>query len=708
MLSLLCVSCEGNIPEASDTYTETPSEAVTTEVLTAPEDSSAVPETETTVLEETAEEVTTAEITTEAVTTEETTAEATATETEETTSELEVHVHEWGEWSLLTAAKCTANGEEKRSCFCGVSEIRYIEALGHIDGRLIVFEKPSCISDGTGQRICSRCTLVLRTETIPATGHSPHTLIQKATCTSDGSEKTVCKNCASVLKTKVLKAVGHTEGRRVVISKLTCTNDGLEHIVCSVCTAIIRTEATTARGHVEGRRISINKATCTEDGEEHVICSVCTVVLRTESVKATGHAVGPWITSSELSTDGVSVRQKHCTACGYLLEEETVKSLALIEAERIAAKINAVSGESTFTFAAMSDIHVDNVGTGYNQIPTKKSAEFAVKALSLMEKMANIKMLALLGDYSASYKGYSVSNIMSDFEYVRELFEGVGDYPVAWIRGNHEINYFAGSERPLTNKEVFENIEANSRALTVDPLNPEGGYGYLDFPESKIRMIFLNTSDVYGEYAFIEGVDAPSIGVSSAQLRWVASSALDFSDKADASEWGIIINSHVPLDYSTDTKRILELLEAYNRGESGSFYYVQEGKGYNIEYRFAALERAEIICSVHGHIHNFKYDKISSSSAVEPWLWRACVPNMGTLRENHYAVGTGTDAEKWGDLDENGDPFYYTKCYWDDTLGTYVYDEDAGTSYCMVTVDRKARTVYFFCVGAGFDRVITY
>lgn len=728
MLSLLCVSCEGNIPEASDTYTETPSEAVTTEELTVPDDSSSVNETESATSEEitieevTTEETTTEEVTTEEVTTEETTTEeATTTEEttteevttevlteEETTSEPEVHTHMWGAWNLSKPAECVNRGEEKRTCACGESETRYTEALGHIDGRLIIMEKSSCTLAGSGQRICSRCTAVLRTETIPATGHTPHTLIQKATCIADGSEKTVCKDCGDMLEAKEIKAIGHTAGRRVVISKLTCTNDGLEHIVCSVCTAIIRTEATSAQGHVEGRRISVNKATCTEDGEEHVICSVCTLVLRTETVKAIGHTVGPWIISAELSTDAISVRQRHCTACGYLLEEETVKSLALTEAERVSAKINAVGGSNTFTFAAMSDIHVDNVGTGYNQIPTKKSAEFAVKALSLMEKMANIKMLALLGDYTASHQGYTVSNIKSDFDYVRELFEGVGNYPVAWVRGNHEINYFAGCERPLTNKEVFDNIEANSRGMTVDPLNPEGGYGYVDFPENKIRMIFLNTSDVYGEYAFIEGKDAPSIGVSSSQMRWIASSALDFSDKTDVSEWGIIINSHVPLDYNADTRRVLELLEAYNSGKSGSLRYVQGGKGYNIEYRFSARHRAEIICSIHGHIHNFKYDKISSSSSVEPWLWRVCIPNMGALRENQYAAGTGASAEKWGDRDENGDPLYYTKCHWDSTLGTYVYDEEAATSYCMVTVDRDARAVYFFFVGTGFDRVIMY
>ena len=60
-------------------------------------------------------------------------------------------------------------------------------------------------------------------------------------------------------------------------------------------------------------------------------------------------------------------------------------------------------------------------------------------------------------------------------------------------------------------EQIYKYIEANSRGMTVDPLNPTGGYGYIDFPENKIRMIFLNTSDVYSEYAFREGEDAPSL-----------------------------------------------------------------------------------------------------------------------------------------------------------------------------------------------------
>ena len=715
MLSTVFASCDNGTAEVSDTIPETPSEEVTEVEITVPVETteSIVTDAETTVTEtetetETTEiEVTTVEITTEEVTSQEITTEATTVE-EVTTAAPEPHEHVWGAWTLSKSAGCVERGEEKRSCACGESEIRYTNALGHVNGRLITVEKATCTSAGYGHRICGRCTLVIATEQIPATDHTPVTLSVKPTCTSDGLQKTTCSSCGTELGSVVIKALGHTEGRRIVISKLSCTEDGVEEVICAVCTLVLRTEVTKAKGHDGGRTVIVQKATCMENGLQYTVCSVCTLILREEITDATGHQIGPWVISDELSTDEISVFQKHCDSCGLLMDEERTKSLALLEAERVSAAVNAVSGKNSFTFVAMSDMHVDNVYTGYNQIPTKKSCEFAAKSLSILERMIDVEALAMLGDYTASTREYTAEHVLKDFEYVTECFSNIGDYPVAWIRGNHEINYYSDADRPMTNAEIYEYIESNSRGLTVDPLNPTGGYGYIDFSEDKIRMIYLNTSDVYGEYTFTEGEDAPAIGVSSRQLEWLASVALDFSDKADASEWGIILNSHTPLNYNDDTIRVLVILEAYRDGSYGTLSYVNSNRYYRVEYDFYGIGRAEIICSIHGHSHNFKSEMISSSSAVSPWLWRICMPNMSAGRENEAATSGGKFGLKWGDFDENGEPVYYTKCHWDDDLGTYVYDEEDATSYCVITVDRDSRKIYAHYVGTGRDREFCY
>ena len=64
------------------------------------------------------------------------------------------HEHAFGEWTVTTAPTCTEKGEETRSCECGETETREIEALGHdfVNGE------------------CSRCeeTLTSKFEDVPA------------------------------------------------------------------------------------------------------------------------------------------------------------------------------------------------------------------------------------------------------------------------------------------------------------------------------------------------------------------------------------------------------------------------------------------------------------------------------------------------------------------------------------------------------------
>ena len=662
----------GEVTTDGATTEEVTTEEVTTEEVTTEEVTTEEVTTEEVTTEEvTTEEVTTEEVTTEEVTTEEVTTEEVTTEeitTEEETTVPEPHIHLWGSWMIVKEADCTENGRELRTCDCGEEQSRDRDALGH--------------------------------------SASGWVTVAEETCTTDGLRQKTCKRCSEVLDSERIAAKGHSYGAWTVIKSAGCVENGLEERVCS-CGEVQNRELS-ARGHNPGRWITEIKATCTTDGVKHRICSKCTAIIISETLEATGHLASEWMVSEELSNDEFSVKQQRCIYCDLVMAEERTKSRALTEAERVAAAINAVRGDNSFSFAALSDMHVDNVGTGYKQIPTKKSCEFAVKTLSLMQKLTNISTVALLGDYTASGHNYSIEQIFSDFEYINECFSDLGDLPVAWIRGNHEINYLADAERPTTNEELYKYIDSNSRGLTVDPKNPKGGYGYIDFPEDKIRMIFLNTSDVYIEHFFLPGQDAPSVGVSSVQLSWIASEALDFSDKNDASEWGIIINSHIPLNYTREIGRMLALFEAYKDGASGSLNYALGGREYRIRYDFSDKERAEIICNIHGHSHNFRYEKISSSSSVTPWLWRFCVPNICAGRENECATSSSSFAEKWGDFDENGDPIYYEKCYYDPQSGRYIYDEDAGTSYCLITVNRDTKMIYAHYVGTGRDRAVSY
>jgi hypothetical protein len=228
----------------------------------------------------------------------------------------------------------------------------------------------------------------------------------------------------------------------------------------------------------------------------------------------------------------------------------------------------------------------------------------------------------------------------------------------------------------------------------------------MDFPEAKIRMICLNTVDALAENPAVDGQDAPSCGISSAQLHWLANTALDFTEKDNPGEWGILVLSHHPLDYINQTKTALQLLEAYRNQSAGEVRYTVAGTEYAVAYNFVNITPAEILCNIHGHNHNFNNGK---SGITDPWLWRFCMPNMTSGRENESASVTSNPySDKWGDFDEDGNPVYYKKYYWSEEIQDYVDDDENGTSYCMITIDRENKKIYAHYVGVGRDRVFDY
>ena len=80
------------------------------------------------------------------------------------------HTHEYGEWTVTTPATCTEDGVKSRTCVCGATETRSIDATGHSFGEWTVTTPATCTEDGVESRTCSACGET-ETRAIPATGH---------------------------------------------------------------------------------------------------------------------------------------------------------------------------------------------------------------------------------------------------------------------------------------------------------------------------------------------------------------------------------------------------------------------------------------------------------------------------------------------------------------------------------------------------------
>lgn len=383
------------------------------------------------------------------------------------------------------------------------------------------------------------------------------------------------------------------------------------------------------------------------------------------------------------------------------------------EAKRVAQNVQGVRTGKSLTFVACSDVHLNiseaKKGGATLYAATLKSLKMAGQGVRALRNVMPLDAAVVLGDFTWADASYTVAKCKGDFtECIQNFSEAMSGIPSAWLVGNHDINYGASRDRTLTEDEIYAYIGANSTGVTSDPDHQEKNYYYKDFDGQKIRMIFLNTCDALTEYTPTAGSKAKSEWMSAVQLQWLADTALDFSDKADASQWGVVVCSHHPVDYGDAMKRACMILEAYKAGTSGSISYTDaNGGSQSIAYNFTAGEKAEIICNIHGHSHNFGYKKISSSNSVTPWLWRVCIPCINCGRENEQATNADL-AGKYGEFDADGNPVYYRKAEWSDAISGWVYNAEKGTSFCVVTIDRKTKKIYAHYFGVGRDRTIEY
>lgn len=117
---------------------------------------------------------------------------------------------------------------------------------------------------------------------------------------------------------------------------------------------------------------------------------------------------------------------------------------------------------------------------------------------------------------------------------------------------------------------------------------------YYDLTDKKVRVICLNTCE--GE---MTGTDV--YAVSDGQLAWFANVLKDVGGKADASDWGIIVIGHYPLDLG-GARYLSDVLYQYIQGGT----YTRN----SVSVDFAGSNGATFIGNFHGHTHCLKSDKL--------------------------------------------------------------------------------------------------
>ena len=229
--------------------------------------------------------------------------------------EIPEDVHTWSEEPEIIEATCLIDGKKVWTCEdCGLTKEEVIKAVGkHTPGKEQTVKAVTCEEDGLIAITCTKCSEVLETKTVPATGHEAgDPIVTAATCTADGKEEIKCAVCGETISSKVIPAPGHieekTEGKAA-----TCTEDGYtESIKCSVCGEVIKAqEVIKAEGHKSDEGTIIKEATPDEKGLIEYKCTVCGEVLKTEEYDFTATADPKYDIEATFSATGASGTVTH-------------------------------------------------------------------------------------------------------------------------------------------------------------------------------------------------------------------------------------------------------------------------------------------------------------------------------------------------------------------------------------------------------------
>lgn len=357
-----------------------------------------------------------------------------------------------------------------------------------------------------------------------------------------------------------------------------------------------------------------------------------------------------------------------------LLGSAAIPDYVRTEAERVSDEVLRLRTADCFTIAALSDTHTTGEDT------SSEGVSHACRAIREICSNSRLDLIAFLGD---AMRDKFDTNNENGFIFLRKELYDIPQTPMIQCQGNHDE--LASDTTAEAQQKYWAYIGANNADTVTDYHHRYRNYGYKDFHDTRIRVIYVNTADV-SDYDV-----AADCYVSADQAQWLCNEALDLGGVVEPSTWGVIVLSHHPLNWEEggNIPILLTIFDAYKGRSSGSFAVGTQ----NISYDFGSAE-AELLCHIHGHLHNYRVDKLGTHSITS-----VTVPNACYGRSNEYGTAYGDEiAQKYGDTDAEGNQRKFDK-----KLKTA---ED--TSFNVVVVARGTQKLYCLNYGAGIDREVYY
>ena len=414
--------------------------------------------------------------------------------------------------------------------------------------------------------------------------------------------------------------------------------------------------------------------------------------------------------TDKLTAIADAIRSKSGKSAAMTLDQMPVEIRALSAEEKIKAseypayvspevlevanKVNSVRKSDSIVFVAMSDSHypADQAASLTPSYGTKTVASTiqANQAAKVLAYLLDVDFFAHLGDVSAGETNTTPDMLKTQIEgFISYFREARSDLPVFICIGNHDSGIYYhdahkdGNIHTMTGEYLYKNFTAHSESdNTVVGGRENGGYCYRDFPDKKLRVIMLNTSEQFTA----KQIDNATFG---AQRAWLGNALLDLNTKSDAAAWGFIVLCHYPADLGSSTMKISQLLGAYVNGNS--ITVTDSADGTNQTFNFSGKNTAKFYAHFHGHVHNFLHSRLYhtvNGSPVQYDAWRLCVPNGQVDRENTYGEILGIN---WRE----------------DKSYPKTPNTADGTSFVVNVINPSEEKIYSFCYGAGYDRQVS-
>ncbi|MBE6412373.1 MAG: metallophosphoesterase [Opitutales bacterium] len=335
---------------------------------------------------------------------------------------------------------------------------------------------------------------------------------------------------------------------------------------------------------------------------------------------------------------------------------------------------NRIRKQGTLEFAYATDTHYHSS----EKITANSCTPMHMREMAKVAKYLKLDFVANGGDMVQGAKPRQ-ENVKD----MREVIEAMAtsDLPVFATIGNHDdgvfwcLHKYPKSDISLiTTGEDWHNAcvkdVALGRGAVGDKNFDKANYFYMDFPESKIRVITMAMSEnpmTIGKNGRFVIDSCGLLGVSPRQLDWLAHQALNFSDKPDAKEWGVIFISHTELSKNMPNGKLtMGVIDAFINGKKFEGETKKVLFASKVSCDFSQQGKIPVLMNICGHMHD---DHIAYSP-------------LGYLQ-----VRTLQDRAK---REEPNHP-------------DRIMNTPSESSWSLVSVDRKNNEVILLRYGAGID-----